>query len=708
VIQSKNSSLVDITPRVSDKQDPYHRLPSEIILSYVSEDNGDSDSGFQATIQGRGTLDEEGTQHVSYKFQGPDIQNKSVLGQRDEYFFSTWTDKYELHFGDRSYSLSPLTENYLYGRGAEGKLNLTDELSVGAYHMKTRWLSPKIEETAGHIDYQFDDDNRIGFNILNKSRGSDTDNIFSLYSQLKPSRDIDLELEYAIGPGGTYDDNAHLARLYGRSDFFNYYLKWTHAGPDYPGYYRDQDYMAAGINIPVNKKLRLNASVRREEQNLDENTAFFSAPLETYYQFGLDYRFLADTTFSLDYRHRDREDRLPSPDYDYDEDSLRFGLSKNFNKLSVNTSAEFGQTDNHLEDKTSDLRRYTASAYYRPDRKQSYGGYIYFDEDSSFTGEQERSITYGMNANYRFTEKTSLDFTIQTNDFRSSTQSDRDFLQARLAHIFPNDNEMSVLARHTRYKTGMYDDETSMMVQYKIPFGIRLGKKKSIGSLQGSILDAQTSTPYSDCVLTLNGLNAVTDETGNFIFPSVHPGDYYLNVDTARLSAKRVPDMKTPIEVSIKGAEMSIIDINLVEPASISGQLFVYGYQGRQTAEGQTEKSGSQFVIEGSDQDRQTQTLVKEKPYSNAIIEIKSDDGEIKRTITNRKGNFTFHEIRPRRWTLTIYTDNIPEYHVLEKTTFQFDLLPGGTKDLSARIIPQKRTIKIINAPQTVIEETRE
>jgi hypothetical protein len=466
--------------------------------------------------------------------------------------------------------------------------------------------------------------------------------------------------------------------------------------------------MAAGINIPVSKKLRLNASVRREEQNLDKNTAFFSAPLEIYYQFGLDYRFLIDTTFSLDYRHRDREDRLPSPDYDYDEDSLRFGLSKNFDKLSLNTSAEFGQTDNHLENNTSDLRRYTASAYYRPSRKQSYGGYIYFDEDSSFTGEQERSITYGLNANYRFSEKTSLDFTIQTNDFRSSTQSDRDFLQARLAHIFPNDNEVSVLARHTRYKTGIYDDETAMMVQYRIPFGIPLAKKKSIGSLHGSVFDAQTSTPYSDCVLTLNGLSAVSDNTGNFVFPSVQPGSYYLNVDTARLSDKRVPDLKTPIEVSVKGAEMSIIDIPLVQPASLSGQLFVYNYQGRETTEGKNDKVGSMFIIEGSESDKETQTLVKEKPFPNAILELKSSDKEVKRTVTSRQGKFIFHEIRPGQWTLTIYAQNLPEYHILEKSTFQFNLAPEDAKIISARIIPQKRTIKIINTEQTVIEEEKE
>jgi len=705
VIQSRHSSLVDVTPRISDKQDPYHTLPSEVILRYVYEDNRESDSGFQTTIQGRGTLDEKGTRHVEFKFQGPDIQDKSILGERDEYYFSTWTDTYKLHFGDRSYALSPLTENYLYGRGAEGQLKLTDELSVKAYHMRTRWLSPKVEETAGRIDYRFDEDNRFGFNILRKTRGSETDDIFSVHTQLEPFPRTDLELEYAVGPGAKYRDNAHLARLYGRNSAFNYYLKWIHAGPDYPGYYRDQDYMSAGINVPVTGKLRLNASVRREKQNLDKNTNLFSAPLEMYYQFGLDYQLPAETTLSFDYRRRDREDRLPLSNYDYRENTLRLGLNKGFKKLSFNTTAEFGETDNYLTDRTSELRKYTLSAYYRPDSKQTYGGYLYIDEDSSYMGNEERSITYGLNAEYRFSKRTSLRLTAQADDFRSSMHNDRDYYQARFAHTFRNENEISLFARHTCYKTGGFDDETSLMLQYRIPIGIPLVKKTSIGSLQGTVLDTKTKAPYNNCIITLNGLTAVTDSSGSFIFPSVRPGNYYLNVDTARLDAKRIPDMKAPIEVSINSADMSLIDIPLVEPAFLSGDLFVYGYEGREMVSGRSDKTGPRFVVEGSDEDRQPKTLVKEKPFPNAVVEIKGKDGELKRTVTDRKGSFIFHEIRPGTWTLTVHARNLPDYHKLETTTFQFDLLPGGTKEISARIIPQKRTIRIISAPQTVIEE---
>jgi len=61
--------------------------------------------------------------------------------------------------------------------------------------------------------------------------------------------------------------------------------------------------------------------------------------------------------------------------------------------------------------------------------------------------------------------------------------------------------------------------------------------------------------------------------------------------------------------------------------------------------------------------------------------------------------------LRPDKWTLKIYSDNLPEYHYLEEDTFELELRPGQKEEISAKVLPRKRRIHIIAEPQTLLEE---
>ncbi|MCJ7730640.1 MAG: hypothetical protein MUO27_12320, partial [Sedimentisphaerales bacterium] len=89
---------------------------------------------------------------------------------------------------------------------------------------------------------------------------------------------------------------------------------------------------------------------------------------------------------------------------------------------------------------------------------------------------------------------------------------------------------------------------------------------------------------------------------------------------------------------------------------------------------------------------------------ANATVEIKSNS-EIKRTDTDNQGGFVFEELRPDKWTLKIYSDNLPEYRYLEEDTFELELRPGQKEEISAKVLPRKRRIHIIAEPQTLLEE---
>ena len=160
-------TFVNVIPKITGLEDPFHRLPIEVKLTGLLEHDAETTDGLQAQISGRGSLDEEGTKRLDFLFRGPDPDGDSILGIRDEYRLSYSTDKYALHFGDRAYGLSPLTEYYIYGRGAEAELDLSGA-TVGAYYMKTRWLDPEREQVAASVEVPLGANGAVSLNYLSK------------------------------------------------------------------------------------------------------------------------------------------------------------------------------------------------------------------------------------------------------------------------------------------------------------------------------------------------------------------------------------------------------------------------------------------------------------------------------------------------------------------------------------------------------------
>jgi hypothetical protein len=412
-------------------------------------------------------------------------------------------------------------------------------------------------------------------------------------------------------------------------------------------------------------------------------------------------------------------DRLESPDFDYRENTCRFGVGQSFKKLTLHVSAELGETENKLDDSTSDTRRYTASAYFRPTKKQYYSGYVYYDKNCDFSGENRRSTTVGVSANYEIANRTSFNLILQTNYHQDSSGGDRDNLQLSISHTFANNHQLSILARHTRYKDSSVEDNTAFAVQYTIPLGLPVARKKSVGSVRGYVYDEETRNPINDCLLRLtrhdevpsrgqNVLTAVTDGAGNFTFPSVSYGIYSLSVDTASIGMNRIPSQKTPIELVVKGGKETAVIIPVTRATQLSGKIMVYGYEKNYNKMNLSSKSGADehsYIVAKNSSYGEGDRLVEEHGLTNAVVELR-DDSEVRRIVTDNQGRFVFDQIRPGRWTLKIDSESLPEYHYFEKEIYEVELEPGQKSEIFIKVLPKKRRINIIAEPQTLIEES--
>jgi hypothetical protein len=63
---------------------------------------------------------------------------------------------------------------------------------------------------------------------------------------------------------------------------------------------------------------------------------------------------------------------------------------------------------------------------------------------------------------------------------------------------------------------------------------------------------------------------------------------------------------------------------------------------------------------------------------------------------TTENRGFSFNSIRPGKWTVKVYDDNLPAYHYLDKAEFQIEVKPGEAKEITASVLPHLRPIQII------------
>jgi hypothetical protein len=694
-------STVDIIPRITGEVDRFHRIPAKITFRTVGQRAEEKKTRFQGEFSGIGPLDEEGDKQIEFFFRGPDtLEDSSMFGQRDRYFAGYRSKSLDLLLGDYYYSLSHLTEQTLDGMGVEGNLRIGD-FGLRAYHTKTRWLDPEEKETGIHFDYLLRDKYRIGINLFGNKSDIEDAQIASLQGNLEPLENTNIEFEWAYGRQDKEHDNAYWLNLYGSRSWVTYVMEYIYAEPDFPGYYQDKEYISGNFFFPIKKPFTLNVTLRQEKDNLDMDRSAESADLRRFGQLGLNYAFKTGTTLSIESRYRTSEDRLPDPDFDYRELTFRGQLGQSFQKLFFNVSAELGKTKDRLKDQTSDVGIYEGTAYFMPTHNQTYGGYVRYSRHGDPENEDRITMNTGLTSSFQIGKKARFNLKIERYDCMGTDSGDRHIVDLGLSYLFFDKINMSARGRHTLYSSNSdQEDETAFIVDFTIPFGLPVGRKKSVGMLEGYLCDQETGQAIPNAILRLSGVPAVTDSDGEFTFPALKPGTFYLDIDSASIGLERIPVQKTPMEVDIEGGKETSIEIGITKSADLSGKVLVYRFAKKDTRQKYAVREDKDSRVP-EDTEKE---LVEGYGLANVLLEFKSES-ETWRVLTDRKGRFSFDGVRPGQWTLTVYADNLPQYHYLEKNTFEIELAPGEKKEMEIRVLPRKRTIQIIEEGETLIEE---
>lgn len=698
LVSASESLGVEILPHVTGELDPYHRIPARLRFAAAQEDG--KAAGAQAELSGAGPLSEDGKRHLSFLFRGPDLREQSIFAERDEYRLSYHAPAFDLHLGDRIYSLSPLTEEFGYGRGI-GLDARKGAVGAGAFYMRSRWSAHEFEEAGVYVKQDFSPSFGLKANFLHKTGTQSLftnnllQNIFTLESRLTLGPVANATVEYGFSGGDRLsagDHHAVRAKLTGQlGQRVNYALESVFAGPEFYGRFNDSRGTFGSLTFPIYKTLRGSFSGSHYDNNLDRNPHKSSlANREHFFRPGLLYTFPFGSELAAEYQHFRREDLLLPADYDSHERSARLILGHSFRQISLQYVLELGELDQHVpSEQTLPVERHTLSIHCRPTPRQSYSLFT-TTGNNRYSTRGESSQSLGASAQWRIKDKVAASLHYSKGIQNAAVTREHDTAHASLGYTFPNRSIVALNGRWSR-NSGIKNSESSVFLSYTIPFGLPVKKKTTVGTLKGKVFAAQPGgpMPLARVVLTVGDATAVTDRNGEFIFPALPPGLYALGIAQNSIGVENTTADPLPLMVEVKKARILTVEIRVVPAAHLSVRAARFAKPSEMVASALAATNATPPRTEPGE-------FNEAGPLEGVLVEI-SNPKEQFRQFTDRKGLVSFEHLRPGKWSLNVYDNNLPPHHYVEQSHLEVHLTPGENKELTARILPRVRRIQLID-----------
>lgn len=693
VVEANSASMVEILPRTTFSEDLYRRVPSVLGIHVLADRNVQA---AQVEYTGAGAIDSKGQYRINYLARGPSDLQRNVYGMQDEYSIGLEHRLGDARVGDQNFTLTPLMEQGRYGRGAKLAMN-QGHFTAGAYSFSSRPHYTPLKETALYVGYA--PNARYGFrlNYLGKStdRMAHT-NLMSASCNAIPLRGTNLEVEVSSGMKSNVhllQQSAFLGRFTGQFDGIHVSLEKVTAGQAYAGYYRDQDSNLGSVFLPLAEKLQGHLTYRTMLQNLSQDPTRGAALRERQFQMGGSYSFPFRSTVTLDFDQLRRTDLVNLTKPDYDENSATVRVRHSIKLFSLSGSLKKGNWTDQRTGRKGQLDRYGTSLSWCPNPSQNYSGSLQSGTDGSY-GEPRRITSASMSASYNHLQKWDVTVSFQKSGFlKGSDVSEDQFSVDGHWHVWKDHTASIRVRKLSNSLARRYAEGTSAVIGYEIPLGMPVSRQADFGRVKGQVFDAEETTHKGipNVALMLDGITTLTDKDGNFVFPTLKPGVHYLQIDRSTIGMNRITTRRMPMEINVRGGKTENVRIGISRGGSLFLQAAVYGLDENRSARGIIVEQDSLNLAAKTPQD-----LEKKYSLSGLDLELK-DDQESLHAVTDRNGTVSAEGLRPGHWTVVVSNANLPAFHDLERTVYEFDVQPESQQDLAVRILPRTRPVIIVD-----------
>lgn len=231
-----------------------------------------------------------------------------------------------------------------------------------------------------------------------------------------------------------------------------------------------------------------------------------------------------------------------------------------------------------------------------------------------------------------------------------------------------------------------------------------------MGVVKGNVIDTESSAPVSNVIIRLDERKIATDKNGKFTFRGVRPGRRCLTIDRSTLGAGRTTVQKPLLDVHVKKGEERHLSLGIVRTATITGCVNLYHYSPRSDSCETSQKKasdgnsiilsprgGKKSVVADTtpvsfSSDRQLNRILG-GGLAGVLVRLDNNRETLWRA-TDASGRFSFEDVRPGVWTLSVYESGLPVYHYVEQDHADLQLGPGEKRNIEFRVLPKKRKIR--------------
>ena len=659
----------------------------------------------QQTFSVRGTLDDQGEHEIEAEVRKTLATGQDPLANPQDRYSLSYRNRFlDVRLGDQLYSLSPLLLSGQYARGVEA-IGLLSSVRFGALYFADVQTGSGAQGLGGFAEYTLPRSTKPADLVyranLSVLAPLDDRVLFGLWQQYRPWEWVQVQFDTALQMDGSGIPSPAVLAL-ARAETRSYVVtgRFIRAWPEFDGAYHDsQSVQATARALVFDERLVLHGSFSLTDSNLDLDPT--QAHADRSQLLSLGFEFMPPgwgTDIALDAEHNLHRDRLPSPDYSTAETLLRLAVRQEFEPYDVRFSSSLGHSLDELTDAATWVLRNELSVAYDPPDILRY----------LFALRHIARWTEGVMAFHSLgwslggiaaAPGTKLDAQLRNDySFAGTGLSSLSFgANVSLSHTFPWGHDLSAAANFSILWASLgWQPGFTLSATYGVPLDVPISRKKDIAIVAGLVHHAITGEPMADVLIRLNGMAALSDRNGMFAFYLPRAGKVFLQVDRASFPAKLIPVQRMPMEVEAVAGATVTVDLGLVEGASVSGTVAVYGFLDETTAFDRASQPGD---TPAAPPDR-----IRLGGLANMIVEL-ANGGETRRKATGPDGTFAFTEVRPGHYTIRIIGGRIPSYHQMEEPSRQIDLAPEESRNVEFRVLQDRRRIQFVLSDVSVVLE---
>jgi len=474
-------------------------------------------------------------------------------------------ERWDLSLGDVSADFSQLT--YLAGRGARfhTRLGQSSDFSLiwAKEHEKDRYGTNLSRDTGERT--------KLGLNYFTSSEGDITS--FQLNHNF--TKKWNISGEYALSEGKENSDRASWIGSTFEGGNLRLDTEYIKAGTNYLGSRKDEEETRISSQYHPFRPLLLALSLQHSSNNVNMDPTLPVVITDAVgVSSSLNLKKLP--SLRLGYSMSKSKSEGPPPFTDEEETRLSGGISGYLRPFAYFISKEWGERHNSIEGTEFDLTGYRGRLSAYLGRLSAWFGYTEDIEQEVTKGTKETSIT----------EDAGLGYEIMPGKFSIFIGWTKGWEEEITETVSLGTN--FELGPNTYLSLGIGRDESELGgVDWTANFS--LGRRfdlpipwvKTKGRIEGFVFIDKNKNGSLDedeegvkeLILTINGIQAITGEEGEFKFLPLEPGDYELNLED--IPAGLESGIALPRRVTLTAGKIVEVNIPLIEVSSIWGIVFV-------------------------------------------------------------------------------------------------------------------------------------